>query len=37
MWAAGGPIFNFGIRTAAADALVGTIDVQLHQPRQRYR
>jgi RimJ/RimL family protein N-acetyltransferase len=32
MWAADGPTFNFGIRTAATDILVGTIDIQLHQP-----
>jgi hypothetical protein len=32
MWAADGPIFNFGIRTAATDTRVGTIDVQLGQP-----
>jgi RimJ/RimL family protein N-acetyltransferase len=32
MWAAGGSIFNFGIRTAATDTLAGAIDVQLDQP-----
>ncbi|MBA3489853.1 MAG: GNAT family N-acetyltransferase, partial [Longispora sp.] len=31
-WEAGGPIFGFGIRLAPDDTLVGTIDVQLHQP-----
>lgn len=32
MWAEDGPVFSFGIRLVAGDALVGTIDVQLHQP-----
>ncbi|MBA2348300.1 MAG: GNAT family N-acetyltransferase, partial [Solirubrobacterales bacterium] len=32
MWAAGGPVFSFGIRLVADDSLVGTIDVQLRQP-----
>lgn len=32
MWAAGGPVFTSGIRLAAADVLVGTIDIQLQQP-----
>lgn len=32
MWAAGGPIFGFGIRAAPGDVLAGTLDVQLHQP-----
>jgi len=31
-WAADGPHFNFGIRLADTDQLVGTMDVQLAQP-----
>jgi RimJ/RimL family protein N-acetyltransferase len=31
-WEDGGPIFGFGVRLVADDTLVGTIDVQLHQP-----
>lgn len=35
MWAAGGPIFGFGIRAAPDDVLAGTLDVQMHQPYAR--
>jgi len=31
MWSDKGPIFTFGVRTAADDALIGTIDIQLNQ------
>ncbi len=31
-WEAGGPIFGFSIRIVPDHTLVGTIDVQLHQP-----